>query len=88
MKLTKQELKVLILLTNGNYTRKSAAEKLNISTKTLDNHFQNVKIKLGIQSIVQLTHYSISLGIVKVKNFIGTLPSDYYSELTTTKQDE
>ncbi|HEA29016.1 MAG TPA: hypothetical protein ENH91_03315 [Leeuwenhoekiella sp.] len=61
--LTRRETEILQLLTKGNGS-KQIASMLNISTKTVDNHRQNMLHKTGSRSSSELVAMSIRLGMV------------------------
>lgn len=60
--LSKREREVLQLIAEGHMSRK-IAEKLNISVKTVDIHRTNLKTKLNIHSIAELTKFAIAEGL-------------------------
>ncbi|MCD4722332.1 MAG: response regulator transcription factor [Desulfobacula sp.] len=60
--LSKREREVLQLIAEGHKSRK-IAEKLNISVKTIDIHRTNLKTKLNIHSIAELTKFAIAEGL-------------------------
>lgn len=56
--LTARERDILKLLADGNTSRK-IAEMLGISEKTVESHRGNIKAKLGLSSVAELTKYAI-----------------------------
>ena len=60
--LSAREREVLQLITEGHKSRK-IAQKLNISVKTVDIHRTNLKAKLNIHSVAELTKFAISQGL-------------------------
>lgn len=60
--LSNREREVLQLISEGHKT-KIIAEKLNISAKTVDVHRKNLKIKLDIHSVAELTKFAILEGL-------------------------
>lgn len=60
--LSRREREVLQLIAEGHKSR-VIAEKLNISIKTVDIHRTNLKTKLNIHSIAELTKFAIAEGI-------------------------
>jgi len=60
--LSKREIEVLQLITEGNKSRK-IAEQLDISVKTVDIHRAKIKTKLGIDNIAGLTRFAIAEGL-------------------------
>lgn len=56
--LTSREREVLQLLAEG-CTTKAIAEKLDVSAKTVETHRVNIKKKLGLEGMAQLTKYAI-----------------------------
>lgn len=60
--LSKREREVLQLIAEGHKSR-MIAKKLNISVKTVDIHRNNIKSKLDIHSIAELTKFAISKGL-------------------------
>ena len=64
--ISRREREVLQLLAEG-HTAKEIAERLSLSTKTVENHRQNIMVKLGIHDVVGLTHYAIKSGLIAVR---------------------
>jgi DNA-binding NarL/FixJ family response regulator len=60
--LSVRERQVLQLLAEG-HSAKISAERLKISAKTIEVHRKNIRQKLGIASIAELTKYAIRMGI-------------------------
>ena len=60
--LSARERQVLQLLAEG-HSAKESAERLGISAKTIEVHRKNIRQKLGISSIAELTKYAIRMGI-------------------------
>jgi DNA-binding NarL/FixJ family response regulator len=63
--LSQREREILQLLSEG-HKNKSIAEKLHISTKTVQVHRTNLKKKLNLNSTAELTKYAISKGLTSV----------------------
>ena len=57
-KLTDREFEVFQLLGQGNGTRK-VAEKLHLSVKTVEAHRANIKVKLKLNSAVELVRFAV-----------------------------
>ena len=64
-KLTPRENDVLKLVAKG-YTYKEIGEKLFISTKTVQNHVQNILTKLQLRKRYELMRYAIQKGLDRV----------------------
>jgi DNA-binding CsgD family transcriptional regulator len=62
--LSERELEVLCLLAQGK-SHKEAASALAISAKTVETYRSRIKLKLGLDSLVEMVHYAIRHGIVK-----------------------
>lgn len=60
--LSKREREVLQLIAEGHKSRK-IAEQLDVSVKTVDIHRTNLKNKLNIHSIAELTKFAIAEGL-------------------------
>ncbi|WP_320042870.1 response regulator transcription factor [uncultured Desulfobacter sp.] len=60
--LTDREREILQLISEGQNT-KEIAEKLHVSSKTVDAHRRNIMTKIGVQSIAELTKFAIREGI-------------------------
>ena len=60
--LTDREREILQLISEGQHT-KEIAEKLHVSTKTVDAHRRNIMEKIGANSIAELTKFAIREGI-------------------------
>jgi DNA-binding NarL/FixJ family response regulator len=63
--LTPREQEVMRLLAEG-LSSKSAAEKLYISPKTVENHRANIMNKLGLHSTIELVRYAAKIGLIDV----------------------
>ena len=50
MALTKREMQILELLKDGSY-QKEVAERLSVSTRTIQGHLHHVYKKLGVRNI-------------------------------------
>jgi DNA-binding NarL/FixJ family response regulator len=61
-RLSARERQVLQLLADG-HSAKESAERLGISAKTIEVHRKNIRQKLGISSIAELTKYAIRMGL-------------------------
>jgi two-component system response regulator NreC len=61
-RLSVRERQVLQLLADG-HSAKESAERLGISAKTIEVHRKNIRQKLGISSIAELTKYAIRMGL-------------------------
>jgi DNA-binding NarL/FixJ family response regulator len=60
--LTRREREVLQLVAEGKST-KAIAAVLHVSTKTIDTHRAQIKEKLGMRSVAELTKYAIKEGL-------------------------
>lgn len=63
--LSNKEREVLQLIAEGNRS-KGIAQKLNISVRTVDVHRVNIKNKLNIHSVAQLTKFALTEGITSL----------------------
>lgn len=57
MELTPRELEILQLMAQ-DFTNIQIADKLFISTKTVEDHKRNAKLKLGLPSILALSNWA------------------------------
>ena len=60
--LTKRERQVLQMLAEGHST-KEIAFSINVSAKTVETHRLNIRDKLGIDSLAELTKFAIREGL-------------------------
>jgi len=65
-KLTSREREVLQLIAEGNRT-KEIAKDLYISLKTVESHRRNIREKLGVKSVAEMTKYAIREGITSIE---------------------
>jgi len=65
--LTEREREILQLVAESHSTRE-IAQKLAISTKTVDNHRTNLMRKLNRHDIAGLTRYALEVGLIVAKN--------------------
>ena len=63
--LTPREQEVIVLLTEGLSTNQ-VADKLFISSKTVENHRSNIMRKLGLHSTIELVRYAAKLGLIDI----------------------
>jgi DNA-binding NarL/FixJ family response regulator len=66
-KLSQQEKKVFQLIVRGKAT-KSIADKLFISTKTVEKHQSAISRKMGMKNKIEMTHYAIKHGILNIED--------------------
>ena len=64
--LTPRELEVLQLATSG-YSNTQIASALEISLNTVDSYKERIKVKFGLDSIVECVAHAVSEGIVSTK---------------------
>ena len=77
--LSQREREILQLLSEG-HQNKSIAEKLHISTKTVQVHRTHLKKKLNLNNTAELTKYAISKGLTS----IDMSPEDPFSKSNKT----
>jgi len=65
--LTPREREVLQLLAEGNST-KAIAAALGLSAKTVENHRKQLRDKLGLHSVAELTKYAIREGLTDLEH--------------------
>jgi len=63
--LTPREQEVLVLLAEG-FSKEEVAERLFISSKTVENHRSHIMSKLELHSPVDLVRYATKLGLIDV----------------------
>ena len=63
---TEQE-KRIIELCREKLPAKLIADRLNISTKTVNNHKNNIFKKLGINSTTEMVQYALKMGIIRME---------------------
>jgi DNA-binding NarL/FixJ family response regulator len=59
--LSDREMEVFQLIGNG-YSTRQIAQKLNLSTKTIDSYREHLKVKLNLHSGAELVRYAIQWG--------------------------
>jgi len=64
---TEQE-KIIIELCRDGLPSKLIADRLSISSRTVENHKNNIFRKLGINSTIEMIQYAIKHGIIKIEN--------------------
>jgi len=64
---TKQEKKIIMFCREGLQS-KQIADQLNISSRTVENHKNNIFHKLGINNTVEMVQYAIKNGIICIDN--------------------
>lgn len=64
--LTKREVEILKLICD-EYTNKEIADKLNLSSRTVEGHRQNILLKTGCKNTVGLVIYAIEHFIIDVQ---------------------
>lgn len=63
--LSRREQEVLALIAEG-YTNKEIADQLSVGVRTIETHRENLMHKLDIHSVVGLTKYAISTGLIQL----------------------
>jgi len=63
--LTSREQEIMSLLAK-DHSVKNIADKLFISSKTVENHRSNIMKKLGLHSFIELVRYAARLGLIDV----------------------
>ena len=63
--LSPRECQVLQLIAEGRST-KEIATQLRITSKTIENHRTNMRGKLGLHSIAELTRYAVRHGMIEL----------------------
>jgi DNA-binding NarL/FixJ family response regulator len=69
-RLSEREREVLQLLAEGHSTTQ-IAERLHISRKTVETHRKNIKQKLDLQSVAELTKFAVREGLTSLDNSSG-----------------
>lgn len=64
-KLTNREKEVLKMIAEG-FSTKKIAEALNLSSKTVGAHRENLMKKLDLHNVAQLTRYAIQKGLISL----------------------
>jgi DNA-binding NarL/FixJ family response regulator len=64
--LSKREQEVLKLTAEGNNTKEIAFE-LGVSIKMIEIHRKNIRRKLGLKNIAQLTTYAARIGLISIE---------------------
>ena len=64
---TERESEIIELCRVGLLS-KEIAQRLNISSRTVDNHKSNIFKKLGINNTIEMVQYAIKNGIINVEN--------------------
>lgn len=62
---TRREIEVIRLISEG-YKNREVAEKMGISTKTVETHRANIMNKLALRNIADLIRYAIQKGIIEI----------------------
>lgn len=68
--LTRREQEIMRLLAEG-FSPKEIAEKLFISSKTVENHRANIMKKLDLHSTLELVRFAAKLGLIDVELWKG-----------------
>ncbi|WP_440898135.1 response regulator transcription factor [Amphibacillus sp. Q70] len=63
--LTKQEKRVLVLLSKG-YTQNYIASELSVSRRTINNHVQAIHEKMQVNTSIEAISEGIKLGIISL----------------------
>lgn len=63
--LSSREIEILQLIAEGKNTE-YMSDKLHISKRTVENHRQSLRKKLGLNTIAELTRYAIKKGIISL----------------------
>ncbi|HPA79679.1 MAG TPA: response regulator transcription factor [Thermoanaerobaculales bacterium] len=71
-RLSEREREVLQLIAEGHSTTDIAA-RLHVSRKTVETHRKNIKLKLDLQSVAELTKFAIREGITSLEAPSGSV---------------
>ena len=71
-RLSEREREVLQLIAEGHSTTDVAA-RLHVSRKTVETHRKNIKLKLDLQSVAELTKFAIREGITSLEAPSGSV---------------
>ncbi|KFB76194.1 MAG: response regulator transcription factor [Candidatus Accumulibacter sp.] len=63
-RLTQREFQVFRLLSEG-HSLSECASILNLSSKTVSNHFTQIRAKLGVSSLAEMAHMAIRQGLIE-----------------------
>lgn len=63
--ITKRESEILYLTSANNFTSKQVAQELNISKRTVDRHFENIRRKLNVNSKEEIIKKAILFKIIE-----------------------
>ncbi len=63
--LTQREIEIIKLVAEG-YMNKEISDKLNISTRTVDNHKSHILQKLNLKSSIDIVKYAIKNELIKL----------------------
>ncbi|HZT35321.1 MAG TPA: response regulator transcription factor [Nitrososphaera sp.] len=64
--ITQREREVLKLIARG-FRNREAAEKLGISTKTVETHRANIMNKLALRNTAELIHYAVREKLISIE---------------------
>lgn len=64
--ITKREQEIVKLIAEG-FKNREIAERLGISTKTVETHRANIMNKMAFRNVAQLIRYAIQKGIVTLE---------------------
>lgn len=90
--LTDRELEVMILMAHGHSCHDSA-EKLHISPRTVQVHRNNIRLKIGLESALQLHAYAVRFygeGVSggELHNLTDDAPADGGAQIKHTKPNK
>ncbi|MBS0358056.1 MAG: UvrY/SirA/GacA family response regulator transcription factor [Proteobacteria bacterium] len=69
--LSEREIQVMLMLTNGTDIQ-DIADKLSLSTKTINSYRYRIFEKLGVKNDVELTYYAMRHGYIDKLNYAQT----------------
>ena len=64
--LSERQREIALLLMGGTMSRSQIAESLDVGEKTVDSHRLSLLARLNLNSTVQLVHFGIRHGLIKV----------------------
>lgn len=66
--LTYREQEIMVLAADGQSSRQ-IADKLYISSKTVDNHRSSIMRKLGLNNVIDLARYAARIGLIDLNHW-------------------
>ena len=73
--ISKRESEIIVLISEG-FTNTQIAEKLFLSSHTVNTHRKNIMSKLGVKNTAGIVMYAVKMNLISPNKFLFTSESE------------